>query len=145
MRVAAGISSELGGSQQATCGIDHRPYMGIPMGVHPADHNRPVDSILVCHVPTLSLAAYNSRSPEPGPAVDRTLKVQKSKLLLGHPAPRFRSSPAGARSTDHDKGTKGQLRGESDPPPPSTPYKYECYEDCSSCVVVIVGELLSDG
>ena len=56
-------SSELGGSQQATCGIDHRPYMGIPMGVHPADHNRPVDSILVCHVPTLSLAAYNSKIP----------------------------------------------------------------------------------
>ena len=95
LRVAAGISSELGGSQEATCGIDHRPYMGIPMGVHPADHNRPVDSILVCHVPTLSLAAYNSRSPEPGPAADRTLKAQKSKLLLGHPAPRFRSPSGG--------------------------------------------------
>ena len=69
--------------------------MGIPMCVHPAEHNHTVYSILVCHVPTLSLAAYNSKSPEPGPAADRTLKVQKSKLLLGHPAPRFRSPGGG--------------------------------------------------
>ena len=32
---------------------------------------------------------------------------------------------------------QSQLRGESDPPPPSTPYKYECYEDSPGGVIVI--------
>ena len=39
----------------------------------------------------VSLAAYNSKSPEPGRAADRTFKVEKSKLLYGHAVPRFRA------------------------------------------------------
>ena len=101
----------------AACGIHHRPYMGSRCVSNTTTPSR------VCHVPTLSLAAYNSRSPEPGRAADRTLKVQ-AKLLLGLPGS---GVPAGARSTV-DKGTKGVTRRVS---PRSTPYEYECYEDSS--------------
>ena len=80
--IAGRIGSKLGGSRQATRGIEHRPNMDIPMIVNnPAKHNHAIGSILLCHVPTFRSLPTIPSPPEPGRAGDRTLKVEKSKLL----------------------------------------------------------------
>ena len=57
LHIAGGISPELVGSQEAACAIHHRPDMGIPMRVYPAEHINPIGVSLLCHVHCLSSAA----------------------------------------------------------------------------------------
>ena len=89
LRIGGGIRPELIGSQQAARAIHHRPNVEIPMCVHPANHTYPIGPNLLCHVLAFRRLP-RIQPPEPGRAADRTLKVEKSKLLSSHPAPRFR-------------------------------------------------------
>ena len=88
--IAGGVRRELVGSQQAACVIHHRSYMCIPMCVNPANHTYPVGPYLLCHdaLPFVGCLESNSLSR----AEQRTehSRWRTRRLLLGHPAPRFR-------------------------------------------------------
>ena len=59
MSIADCISPELGRSQQPTGAIDYRPDVGIPMRVHPTDHNLAIGSTFRGRTEALLLHVYN--------------------------------------------------------------------------------------
>ena len=55
------------------------------MRVHPANHNHPIGSILLFHVPAFRQLPTIPDPPEPDTAADRTLMVEKSKAPIRSP------------------------------------------------------------